>query len=212
MSRSDDDPTRIRYKVREAVAVFHDPDRLESAIEALELAGFDRAQINVLTSRETAERKLGRPIRDLHELEDEPEIPHGNPVDRHERAEAKAALTAGLAGLGSLVAIGTVVASGGSLALLLAAAALAGGLGGGIGATIARFLEERHARAVQDAIERGGVLLWVGLRNPEQEARAVAILKEQGGEDVHVHEIEHSWGAEEVPMRRWQPDPFLFPA
>ena len=210
MSRSDDDPTRIRYKVREAVAVFHDPDRLESAIEALELAGFDRAQINVLTSRETAERKLGRPIRDLHELEDEPEIPHGNPVDRHERAEAKAALTAGLAGLGSLVAIGTVVASGGSLALLLAAAALAGGLGGGIGATLARFLEERHARAVQDAIAGGEVLLGVNLRDPEQQVRAVAFSREQGREGVDVHGIEHGCGAEEGPVGRSQPPPFLF--
>jgi len=190
--------------------VFHDPDRLESAIEALELAGFDRARITVPAPRETAERKLGRPIRDLHELEDEPEIPHGNPVDRHERAEAKAALTAGLAGLGSLVAIGTVVASGGSLALLLAAAVLAGGLGGGIGATLARFLEERHARAVQDAIAGGEVLLGVNLRDPEQQVRAVAFSREQGREGVDVHGIEHGCGAEEGPVGRSQPPPFLF--
>lgn len=211
MAETAEDPTRIRYKIREAVAVFHDPDRLESAIEALELAGFDRSQINVLTSRETAERKLGRPIRDLHELLDEELVPHGNPIDRHERAEGEAALTAGLAGLGSLVAIGATVASGGGIAAILAAAALAGALGGGVGAALARFLTEGHARAVQDAIEHGGLLLWVALRDPEQEARAVAILKEEGGEDVHVHEIEHSWGADEVPIRRWQPDPFLFP-
>lgn len=204
------DPSRITYRVREAVGVFHDPDRLEEAIEALQEAGFDRAQINLLSSLEAAERKLGRPIEDIRTLEDEGEIPHGNPVDRHELAEGKAALTAGLAGLGSLVAIGTVVASGGGLGLVLAAAALAGGLGGGIGALLAKALGERHAAAIERQLERGGLLLWVALRDPAQEARALEILKAHGAEDVHVHEIEHGWGADEIPIRRWQPDPLLF--
>ncbi|MCS6878217.1 MAG: hypothetical protein N2038_06695 [Geminicoccaceae bacterium] len=205
------DPTRIRYRVREAVGVFHAVEWLEDAIVALQEAGFDRSQINLLSSLEAAERKLGRPIRDVRELEDEPEIPHGNPIDHHELAEGRAALTAGLAGIGSLVAIGTVVATGGGLGLLLAAAALAGGLGGGIGALVAKYLGDRHAGAIQRQLERGGLLLWVTLRDPEQERKAVEILKAHGAEDVHVHEIEHSWGAEEVPIRRWQPDPFLLP-
>ncbi len=210
-SKGDEDPTRLRYRVREAVGVFHDPLRLEEAIIALQEAGFDRSQINLLSSLEAAERKLGRPVKDVRELEDEPEIPHGAPIDRHELAEGQAALTAGLAGLGSLVAIGTVVATGGGLGFLLAAAALAGGIGGGIGAFLAKYLGDRHAQVIRAQLERGGLLLWVTLRDPEQERRAVAILEKHGAEDVHVHEIEHSWGAEEVPIRRWQPDPFLLP-
>lgn len=208
--RTEADASAITYRVREAVGVFHDPDRLEEAIEALQEAGFDRAQINLLTSLEAAERKLGRPIVDVRELEDEREIPHGNPIDRHSMAEGKAALTAGLAGIGSLVAIGTVVASGGGLGLLLAAGALAGGICGGIGALLAKALGDHHAAAIERQLARGGLLLWVALRDPAQEAKALEILKAHGAEDVHVHDIEHSWGADEVPIRRWQPDPLLF--
>ena len=44
------DESAVRYKAREAVAVFNDHDDLVAAIEELELAGFDRAQINLMTS------------------------------------------------------------------------------------------------------------------------------------------------------------------
>jgi hypothetical protein len=204
------DPGAVTFEVREAVGVFHDAERLEDAIDALQRAGFDRAQLNLVASRAAAERKLGRPIDDLHELEDEPLIPFASGVDRHELAEGQAAVTAGLAGLGSLVAIGTMVATGGSLALVLGVGALAGGLGGGLGAPLARALGARHAATIRAQLDRGGLLLWAMLRDPVQERRAVAILEAHGAEDVHVHTIEHHWGADEVPIRRWQPDPLLF--
>lgn len=210
MSEEPLDRGAVTFAVREAVGVFHDPEALEDAVDALQRAGFDRAQLNLLTSRAAAEHKLGRPIDDLHELEDEPLIPFGSGVDRHELAEGKAAVTAGLAGLGSLVAIGAMVATGGSLALVLGAGALAGGLAGGLGALLARALGARHAATIEGQLERGGLLLWVMLREAEQERRALEILRAHRAEDVHVHTIEHRWGADEVPIRRWQPDPLLF--
>ena len=92
-----------RYKIREAVAIFDDYDDLLDAIEELEVAGFDRAQIKLMLSCKSAERKLGHPIEDMRELEDEPGVPLGGWVDRYELAEGKAALTTGLAYVGSLV-------------------------------------------------------------------------------------------------------------
>ena len=35
------------------------------------------------------------------------------------------------------------------------------------------------------------------------------VLKEAGGENVHVHEIERSWGLEDIPLSDFNPDPFL---
>lgn len=204
------DPGRITCRVREAVGVLHDAEGLEDAVDALERAGFDRARLNLLASREAAERKLGRPVLDMRELEDEPLVPPAAPPDRHEPAEGRAALTAGLAGLGSLVAMGAVVATGGSLALVVGAAALAGGLGGGIAGLLAKALGERHAAALRRQLDRGGLLLWVVVRDPAEERRALAVLEAHGAEDVHVHTIEHPWGADEVPIRRWHPDPLLF--
>src|SRR5689334_17442465 len=105
------DEGAVDYKVREAVGVFADCDELEDAIEDLQLAGLERHQIHLLASRKAAELKCKRVIGHVRELEDEPELPLGNYADRHERAEAKAALASGLALLGSFAAVGAVVAS-----------------------------------------------------------------------------------------------------
>ena len=63
------DGSACRYKAREAVALFDDYDDLVAAIEELELAGFDRSQINLMRSCRSAERMLRRPIEDIRELE-----------------------------------------------------------------------------------------------------------------------------------------------
>ena len=114
------------HKNREAVALFDDYVDLIAAIEELELAGFDRSQISLMRSCRAAERTLGRPIGNVRELEDEPIVPLGGWFDRHELTEGKAAIAAGLAYVGSLVAIGAVVANGGDLIAVVAAAASRG--------------------------------------------------------------------------------------
>jgi hypothetical protein len=41
----------------------------------------------------------------------------------------------------------------------------------------------------QDQIERGGILLWVSLRDPAQEAEALRILARHATGEVRVHEV-----------------------
>lgn len=69
------------------------------------------------------------------------------------------------------------------------AAFLAGAGGAAIGSALARRLDEHHARYLEDRLDRGGVLLWVGIRDPEYERRALEILARHCGHDVHVHAI-----------------------
>ena len=104
------------------MALFDDYDDLVAAIEELELAGFDRAQINLMRSCRSAERKLGTRSRTSGSSRTS-QRSHWGWVDRYELTEGKAALAAGLAYVGSLVAIGAVVAGGGELAAIIAAAA-----------------------------------------------------------------------------------------
>src|SRR5689334_22834933 len=110
-----DSKNSVDSKVREAVGVFTDRDELEDAIEDLHLAGFDRDQIHLLANCRAVEAKLGHIISNVRDLEDEPNLPVGNYVDRHERAEGAAALTSGLTLLSSLAAVGEVAASSGTL-------------------------------------------------------------------------------------------------
>jgi hypothetical protein len=210
-STGSDEPSTFDYAVREAVGLFHSEDELEDAIEALELAGFDRAQINLLAAQRSAEERLRHRITDQRELEDSDAAPLGVHADRHEVAEGKAALVSGLALVGSFAAIGAVVATGGGLAAVIAAAAVAGGAGGGIGGLIARTVGQHRAQEIEAQLAAGGLLLWVELRSPEQEQKAIEILKRHSAADVHVHELRRHWGDEDVPLRRWQPDPFLAP-
>lgn len=203
------DESTLAYRAREAVAVFDNYDELVATIEELELAGFDRAQLNLMTSRRSAEDKLGHKVEDVRELEDEPRVPLGTWVDRYEMAEGKTALTAGLAYIGSFAAIGAVVATGGGVAAAIAAAVAAGGTSGAIGAWFASMLGNRRARELENQLMQGGLLLWVALRLPEQEQKALAILNKHSARDVHVHEVAREWGDEQVPVRNWQPDPFM---
>ncbi|GBD43096.1 hypothetical protein HRbin40_00561 [bacterium HR40] len=197
------------YRVREVVAVFDDYQALEDAVQDLELAGFDRAQINLLVHEDRVRERFGDRV-DIRRLEDDPQAPVEDPVDCHEVAEGKAALTAGLALLGSLVALGFVVTPEISIPAAILAAAVGGGAAGTIGGMLARYLGELRARQIEEQIRSGGLLLWVQLRNEDQEQKAVAICRRYGAKDVHVHEIEREWGEEHIPLAQRQPDPFLF--
>ena len=183
------DQSAEAHKNREAVALFDDYVDLIAAIEELELAGFDRAQISLMRSCKAAERTLGRPIGNVRELEDEPIVPLGGWFDRHELTEGKAAIAAGLAYVGSLVAIGAVVANGGDLVAIVAAAALAGGIAGASGIGLMRLVGRRRAREINEQLARGGLLLWAGTRSHEQERKAIMILKRHSARDVHLHDL-----------------------
>jgi hypothetical protein len=64
--------------IREAVAVFDDPETLEDAVFALETHGFDRAACSVVADEVTVERKFGHRYRRVDEMEDEPAAPREN--------------------------------------------------------------------------------------------------------------------------------------
>ena len=176
-------------KVREAVGVFHDETALRSAADQLLTQGFDRSCLSLLASDHVIEEKLGHAYEKVSELEDEPKAPHLASIGSDSRTEAKGVAVGGLAYIGAIGTAGIIVASGGALAAAVIGAAMAGGAGGLIGASLARFIEERHAERVQEQLDHGGLLLWVRTADPEHEGRAITILKRSGAEDVHVHDL-----------------------
>jgi len=67
--------------------------------------------------------------------------------------------TGGLVLLGTLGAVGTIVASGGALAAAITGAVLAEGLGSAW-ELLARFIGVQHARYIEEQLKHGGLLLW----------------------------------------------------
>ena len=175
--------------VREAVAVFHDEASLDGAIDDLEEHGIDRAEISLMASEQAVEQKLGARYERIQDAADDPATPRVPPVAPEEVHTGEGVLIGGLAYVGAAAASGAVVASGGAL-LPVVLAALAGVAGGGaIGGLLAKALGQRHAHDIQAQIERGGLLIWVSLRDPEHEKTVVEILSRHSAEDVRVHEI-----------------------
>ena len=175
--------------VREAVGLFHNERSLERAIDELLAVGFDRAEISLLASHETIETKLGHRYERSAELEDDSRVPRLAYVDIDSRTEGKASVIGGLAYIGAIAATGLVVASGGTLALAVAAAALAGGGGGMIGVYLSRLMDVKHAKDLQQHLDEGGLLLWVEVADPKRESAAVEALRRHSADDVHVHEL-----------------------
>jgi hypothetical protein len=48
---------------------------------------------------------------------------------------------------------------------------------------------------MQEQLDRGGVLLWVHLRDATAEERALDVLRRHGARDVHMHDIPATAGA-----------------
>lgn len=203
------DAAKTTSTIREAVGVFHDRDAFQNAVEDLMSAGFDRSELSLLAGERAVQEKLGHAYQKVQELEDDAAVPRVAFVGAHSLAEARTGVIGGLAYVGAMAAVGAVVASGGTLAAAIAAAVAAGGGGGLLGGWASRFLGRDRAKALQYQIDHGGLLLWVRCRDEAHEQRAVEILKTNGGEDVHVHDLPGSHDPADNPLAGLEIDPFL---
>jgi hypothetical protein len=175
--------------IREAVGVFDDGERLEAAIDELLGSGFDRFELSLLAGQQAVEAELGHAYEKVGELEDDARVPRTAYVSTEAIGDAEGALIGGLMYVGAVAAGGAIVATGGTLAGAVVAAAMAGGTGGLIGSALAKLIDYHHADHLAGQLERGGLLLWVRTRDALHEARALDILGRHSARDVHLHDI-----------------------
>jgi hypothetical protein len=175
--------------IREAVGVFHDERSLQSAVDALLIAGFDRSYLSMLAGRRRVEAQLGHAVGNVSELEDDAEVPTQAYVGSDSRTEGKGVLFGVPFYIGACATAIVVLASGGSLLTAFIAAAAVGVVCTAIGFLVVRGIDKRHAQRLREQIERGGLLLWVRTPDAESERRAVEALRANGAADVHVHDL-----------------------
>ena len=202
-------PARKRIKVREVTGVFRSREDLEAGVDALLRAGFDRADIDLMADVETVAEKLGGLYAPAVELADVPEVPRQAFIGREDVTIPLAGVASILTYLGATAAALGVVASGGALAMAVAAAVAGGAAAGGLGASIARSLGREQARALEEQLATGGLVLWVRVRSPDREQKAQRILQDHGAEAVRVHEIEIDKRFEDIPLSQLVLDPWL---
>jgi hypothetical protein len=166
--------------LREVVAVFDDTKALDDAVFALESHGFDRAALSLLASEAAVEEKLGHRYQQVKEVEDDPNAPRATFFSRVSRLESEYLPAPILAAIGALMVAGM----GAVLPVVVAA-----GTGAALGAALGRVLHEHQATRVNEQLARGGLLLWVNVRNSQEEKTALRVLREHSAHDVHVHEV-----------------------
>ncbi|WP_417620850.1 hypothetical protein [Parasphingorhabdus sp.] len=175
--------------IREAVGVFQSEDTLQAAVDDLLCHGFDQSELSLLAPLSAIEKELGHSFTSVKDLEDDAAVPTTAYVSTETIGDAEGSVFGGLIYVGALSTLMAVVASGGAIGAAIIAAATGGIGGGAIGALLAKTIGQHHADYIEDQLERGGLLLWVRTWNAADEQRAVEILADHSGSDVHVHDL-----------------------
>ncbi len=151
----------------EAVALFANRDSFETAIKALIDAGFERADLSVLSSHESidAAGKPGTPWQDV-----------------------VTALVGELKFEVPLVASGAVFMVGGPIAATVAGIIGAAGVGIAAKEVIESVTSSPHTEDFARSLDAGSVILWVRADDDAKQVRALAILADSGGENAHIHQ------------------------
>ncbi len=165
---------------RMIIAVFREPDQANFVHRWLNARGYDNSEINVLMSEQTTE----------FFSEHDEHIKTGSKMSEG-MAVGGAVGTAIGATLGAVIALGTAVAIPG-LGLVVAGPIIAGLAGGGAGAVTGGILggliglgiPESNAKAYEQALRTGGIVLGVVPHSDKDAKEIERLFAEHGGENV----------------------------
>ena len=173
--------------IHEAVAVFDDAVSLQDAMDDLQRAGFMLQELSVLADENTVREKVGH----VYHSVDEAKLDHYAPRDVFMPDEVRGSAEGSAFGVpvyvGAVIGTGIAAAAVGTLPVVIASAVIGGIGGAGLGAIFARSIKKHHEDYVKNAMDKGGLLLWVNLRSPEQEEKARMILNKYSPHDVYIN-------------------------
>ncbi len=151
----------------EVVGLFSGRDSFEAAVNELKDAGFERADLSVLSSHESldAAAEPGTPWKD-----------------------ALTALVGEMKYEGPMVASGAIYLAGGTIAAI--AAGIIGAAVGGV--AVKEILDEvTSAPNTEDfarSLDAGSVILWVRAVDAGRQDKAIKILEKHNATNVHIHQ------------------------
>jgi hypothetical protein len=212
MKKSDKDSDTVleRARIREVTGIFHSRLALDVAAGELLLMGFDRADVDVVAGIDEIYKKLGVPYVAHEELADVPHAPRRHLIAGEDVTVFRVVLASTLGAIAAGATIFVMSFSDASNAEIGVAAALVGVVAAGAGFLLAtRIFGRDEARGLDSLLARRGLILWVRVRSPEQEALAQEILLAHRAEAVRVHEIELEKRPEDLPLGTVRPDPWL---
>lgn len=181
--------TAAQRVIREAVAVFSDPDKLGAAVSDLQGHGFDRSEISVMAKDDPLAGHTAEAYADIRQAAEDPGAERQAVVGQTDLQQGRILGTSLASVIAAFAAAGITVATGGAAVAAIAAAIAAGGGAGAVGALVGKAADQGQAAYLNDQLQKGGVLLWVRTRSPAAERRATEILRRHGASNVHVHDM-----------------------
>jgi hypothetical protein len=208
LGSSDDILEQVR--TREVTGVFHSRKALDTAVHDLLLAGLDRADIDVSASPDELQRRLNYQSIPPADLTDIPGAPR-QPFTGEDDVLGTEAVIGSVAGCAGAIAMAFFLVAKDITPIAVGIISVLTGLilGGAAVFWARRRLRQERARDLERLAEAQGLLIWVRVRSPEQEAQAQEILLRHGGEAVHIHEIDLAKRPEDLPLHSLRPDPWL---
>jgi len=179
----------VGRNAREIVGIFENERALQTAVDELLVGGFDRSAFSLLADPQQVEAKLGHAYRQSSELEEDADAPRTAYAGPDSRVEAQS-ICIGVGVYVGAMFLAAILAAAGVAVDAVVSGVAAGGLAGGLaGATFARYIGRHHARYLKAQLAKGGLLLWVRVKDEAQERLAGETLKRHEAKDVHAHDL-----------------------
>lgn len=153
--------------IREVVGLFADRVSFEAAVHHLLESGFERPDLSVLDSHESLEA-AGQPAKPWKDV--------------------LTALVGEVKYEGPLVASGAILLAGGPTAALIASVIGAATAGVATKTILDEVTATPHTESFANALDAGGLILWVACHDETQETTALKVLEQFGGDNVHIHQ------------------------
>jgi len=174
--------------LREVAAVFSSAEQLETALNELAGNGWDRADMSLLAQEHVFSNDVSDLVQDSRRTADDPNAPRGSVVSDSDVRQGRTLATSLAGVVAALVASGATILTGGGALAAVAGAAVAGGGASVLANAVGRKARGNREDFLHEQVERGGIVLWVALRDPSREGLAREILARCGARDIHVHE------------------------
>ncbi len=175
--------------IREVVALFDDEEELFNTIDELEGKGFDRSEISVMPTIDEVEEAVGHKVDDMYVATNDPDTPRSFPLDHASWGDAQGVLIAApfLAGAFAVTIMGAV--NDYTVMQTALTVIVTGAVGSVFGYLIMQFLKKRHQNEVERQIRRGGLAMWVHVRDNAHARRAIRIFNRH-----HAHDVRFKMG------------------
>jgi hypothetical protein len=175
--------------IREAIGAFDNPSALEKAVGELSSAGFDRSQMSLLARDGFFDGELPPEFGHEAQAADDPGMRRGPVVSDSDLRQGRTLATSLAGVVAAFAASGITILTGGAALAAIAAAAAAGGGAAAVAEVVGQRAGKSTSDFMKEQIERGGILLWVTVRDARQERDALQILRRHTAADVHAHDI-----------------------